>query len=67
MNILKAFEKRFETEILDMLVLTKESVYGAACEKNMLKSSVDFAASVNLGTDEFRKYASEGLTELANE
>lgn len=53
MSVLKDFEKKFDAEIFDMLVLTKESVYGAACEKNMLKPSVDFVASVNLDTDEF--------------
>lgn len=53
MGAMKKFEQRFEEEIIDLLILTKESVSGAACEKNMLIPSVEFFASVNLSTNEF--------------
>lgn len=55
MNVQKEFEDKFDTEILDLLVLTKESADEAVAfhVKNMLQPSVRFAATVNLSTNEF--------------
>ena len=49
----KSFEERFEKEILELLVLTKSCVTGAACNGKFLTPSVDFVASVNVQTGEF--------------
>ena len=52
MSVRTQFEKRFHEEIIDMLVLTK-TCEGASREKNMLRPTVEFIASVNLTTGEF--------------
>ena len=53
MNPVKEFEKRFENEITDMLVLIKSSASGAAVVGDMLRPSVNFIASKNTQTGEF--------------
>lgn len=47
------FEKEFETEEYEMLILVQASCGGAAIIEDMLKPSVDFLASVDLRTGQF--------------
>lgn len=46
------FENKFQKEVVELLVLTKESVGGAAIYGDMLKPSLNFIASVNVKTGE---------------
>lgn len=55
MDTVKEFEKRFEPEITDLLVLIKTSVNGAAGSGDMLYPSTEFIASVNMQTGEFSR------------
>lgn len=55
MNPVEEFEKRFEEQITDLLVLIKEPVGAAAIVDNMLRPSVEFIASVNTQTGEFSR------------
>ncbi len=50
MSVQTDFEKEFETEEYEMLILVQASCGGAECIKDMLKPSVDFLASVDLRT-----------------
>lgn len=52
MNPVKDFEKRFGTEVSDLLVLMKADVGAAAVVGDMLRPAVDFIASVNTQTGE---------------
>ena len=47
------FEKEFETEEYEMLILVQSSCKGAANIKDMLKPFVDFLASIDLRTGQF--------------
>ena len=47
------FEKGFETEEYEMLILVQSSCKGAANIEDMLKPSVDFFASIDLRTGQF--------------
>ena len=47
------FEKEFETEEYEMLILVQSSCKGAANIKDMLKPFVDFLASIDLRTGHF--------------
>lgn len=51
----KEFEKRFCEEMVELLVLTKESVGGAAVLGDMLRPSLDFIAAVNVKTGELSR------------
>lgn len=53
MSTIEEFEKKFKEEVLEMLILTKESAIGAAVYGDMLKPSLSFVASVNVTTGEF--------------
>lgn len=53
MKQLEKFEKGFSDKEIEILVLTNESVKGAAVMGDMLKPSVKFIASVNLENGEF--------------
>lgn len=53
MSVQTDFEKEFETEEYEMLILVQASCKGAACIKDMLKPSVDFLASIDLRTGQF--------------
>lgn len=55
MNTIEEFEKRFEPEISDLIVLIKTSVNGAAVAGDMLRPSVEFIASVIPQTGEFSR------------
>lgn len=55
MDPVKEFEKRFEPEVTDLLVLIKTSVDGAAVTGDMLRPSTEFLASVNMQTGEFSR------------
>lgn len=48
----KKFEQRFGEEVIDMLILTKETVIGACVVGDMLQPSLEFTASVDLRTGE---------------
>ena len=50
MSVQTNFEKEFETEEYEMLILAQASCGGAVCIKDMLKPSVDFLASIDLRT-----------------
>ncbi len=50
MSVQIDFEKEFETEEYEMLILVQASCGGAVCIKDMLKPSVDFLASIDLRT-----------------
>jgi len=50
MNTVREFESRFESEIRDMLILTKAAVGGGAVVGNYLMPSLDFIASIDLHT-----------------
>ncbi len=50
MSVQTDFEKEFETEEYEMLILVQASCGGAVCIKDMLKPSVDFLASIDLRT-----------------
>lgn len=50
MSVQTDFEKEFEPEEFEMLILVKASCGGAACINDMLKPSVDFIASIDLRT-----------------
>ncbi len=50
MSVQTDFEKEFETEEYEMLILVQSSCKGAACIKDMLKPSVSFLASIDLRT-----------------
>ena len=52
MNPMQEFEKCFNSEITDMLVLIKNSVRGGPIKDNMERTSVDFIAYVNIQTGE---------------
>lgn len=52
MSVRSNFEKEFEAEEYEMLVLMKSGGIGAAKIDDMLKPTVDFAASVDLRTNE---------------
>ncbi len=52
MNLIKTFEQRFSEEVVEMLILTKESVGGASVNGDMLIPSLQFIASVNVKTGE---------------
>lgn len=53
MSVQTDFEKEFETEEYEMLILVQSSCKGAAIIKDMLKPSVDFLASIDLRTGQF--------------
>lgn len=53
MSVQTDFEKEFETEEYEMLILVQASCKGAAIIKDMLKPSVDFLASIDLRTGQF--------------
>ena len=53
MSVQTDFEKEFETEEYEMLILVQASCGGAACIKDMLKPSVDFLASIDLRNGQF--------------
>ena len=53
MSVQTDFEKEFETEEYEMLILVQSSCKGAAIIKDMLKPSVDFFASIDLRTGQF--------------
>lgn len=50
MSVQTDFEKEFEAEEYEMLILVQSSCMGAACIKDMLKPSVNFLASIDLHT-----------------
>lgn len=50
MSVQTDFEKEFETEEYEMLILVQASCRGAVCINDMLKPSVDFLASIDLRT-----------------
>ncbi len=50
MSVQTDFEKEFEAEEYEMLILVQSSCMGAACIKDMLKPSVNFLASIDLRT-----------------
>lgn len=51
----KEFEKRFSEEVVELLVLTKEGVGGAAIDGDMLRPSLEFIASVNVKTGQLSR------------
>ena len=53
MSVQTDFEKGFETEEYEMLILVQASCKGAAIIKDMLKPSIDFLASIDLRTGQF--------------
>ena len=53
MSVQTNFEKDFETEEYEMLILVQSSCKGAANIEDMLKPSVDFFASIDLRTGQF--------------
>ena len=53
MSVQTDFEKEFETEEYEMLILVQASCGGAVCIKDMLKPSVDFLASIDLRNGQF--------------
>ena len=53
MSVQTDFEKGFETEEYEMLILVQSSCKGAANIEDMLKPSVDFFASIDLRTGQF--------------
>ena len=53
MSVQIDFEKGFETEEYEMLILVQSSCKGAANIEDMLKPSVDFFASIDLRTGQF--------------
>ena len=53
MSVQTDFEKEFEAEEYEMLILVQSSCKGAAIIKDMLKPSVDFLASIDLRTGQF--------------
>lgn len=53
MSVQTDFEKDFETEEYEMLILVQSSCKGAANIKDMLKPFVDFLASIDLRTGQF--------------
>ena len=53
MSVQTDFEKEFETEEYEMLILVQASCKGAAIIKDMLKPSIDFLASIDLRTGQF--------------
>ena len=53
MSVQTDFEKDFETEEYEMLILVQSSCKGAANIKDMLKPFVDFFASIDLRTGQF--------------
>ena len=53
MSVQTDFEKGFETEEYEMLILVQSSCKGAVNIKDMLKPSVDFFASIDLRTGQF--------------
>lgn len=55
MGIVKDFEQRFQEEIVELLVLTKESVCGAAVCGNYLCPSLEFIASVDVKTGKLQR------------
>ncbi len=52
MSVTIDFEKEFETEEYEMLILVQASCKGAACIDDMLKPSVNFLASIDLRTNQ---------------
>lgn len=50
MSVQTDFEKEFETEEYEILILVQAPCGGAVCIKDMLKPSVDFFASIDLRT-----------------
>lgn len=50
MSVQADFEKEFEAEQYEMLILVQAPCQGAACIKGMLKPSVDFLAFIDLRT-----------------
>ncbi len=50
MSVIEEFEKEFDSEEIEMLVLIKSGCSGAAVYDNMLRPSVDFLASFDLET-----------------
>ena len=53
MSVQTNFEKDFETEEYEMLILVRSSCKGAANIEDMLKPFVDFLASIDLRTGQF--------------
>lgn len=53
MSVQTDFEKEFETEEYEMLILVQSPCKGAANIKDMLKPFVDFLASIDLRTGQF--------------
>ena len=53
MSVQTDFEKEFETEEYEMLILVQSSCKGAVNIKDMLKPIVDFLASIDLRTGQF--------------
>ena len=53
MSVQTDFEKEFETEEYEMLILVQSSCKGAVNIKDMLKPFVDFLASIDLRTGQF--------------
>ena len=53
MSVQIDFEKEFEAEEYEMLILVQSSCKGAVIIKDMLKPSVDFLASIDLRTGQF--------------
>lgn len=52
MNALEEFKKRFSEEVIEIIILTQESVGGAAVFGHMLRPSLNFIASVNVRSGE---------------
>lgn len=55
MSVTIDFEKEFETEEYEMLILVQASCKGAACIDDMLKPSVNFLASIDLRTNQLSR------------
>lgn len=55
MSVTIDFEKEFETEEYEMLILVQASCKGAACIEDMLKPSVNFLASIDLRTNQLSR------------
>lgn len=55
MNVKEEFENKFYEEVEELLILTKESVGGAAIVGDMLRPSLEFIASVNGKTGELSR------------